>query len=523
MTTAHLRLLYIDDESSIREMTLHELSRHGVEVSVASSGEEGLALFRRSPFPVVACDLKMPGISGLEVLRTIKGIDPDTEVLIATGFGSQDDAVTCLKAGAYDYIYKPFNMTEFLVLIRRAWERRSLKAHLVLYQCLQAASRSLDPDVVLDTVTQGLRTALLTEDVVLTLADGRPDLDSAVQPTGHPLEQEQIVDGEKRCALTISLQGREGALGWLTVRRPGACPSFSESDKRALVLFAHHAAGAIENARLHQALRNKLAELQETREQLIQSEKLSALGRLAAGVAHEINNPLTGILGQAQLLLLTMPHEAPYREDIAFIESSAQRCRTVVQNLLQFSRRHKMERQPVDLWENVHQAMLFVKKSFSLHNIVIQESCEENLPPLFASPVHLTQVLLNLFQNAFDAMGTEGTLQIRAFRQEATVRLLVTDSGPGIAPEVLPHIFEPFFTTKEVGQGTGLGLAISLGIMRDHGGALEVASPPPGETHGTEFALVLPIPESPRPASVDAEAPGVPVCLEASSHAPSVE
>jgi signal transduction histidine kinase len=491
MNILALRLLYIDDERSIREMTLNDLGRHGIDVTVASDGEEGLALFRQSPFPIVACDLKMPGMNGLQVLQAIKDMDPDTEVIMATGFGSQNDAIACLKAGAYDYIYKPFNMAEFLVLIRRAWERRSLKANIVLYECIQSMNQSLDLDVVLQSVTQGLRTTLRTEDVTLNLTEGLEAAGSAVRSASLPLEEEEFLDGVKRRTLKTPLPGREGSLGSLIVRQQGACPSFSESDKRALSLFAHHAAITIENARMHQALQKKVEELQETREQLIQSEKMSALGRLAAGVAHEINNPLTGILGQAQMLLLNMPAKTPYREDVAFMESAAQRCRTIVQDLLQFSRRQKMELQPTELPGIINQALQFAKKSFALHGIRIEESYDQHLPPVLASPAHLTQVLLNLFQNAIDAMGTQGFLQIRAVRAESTVRLSVTDSGSGIAPEVMPHIFEPFFSTKEVGKGTGLGLAVSQGIMRDHLGTLEVQSPPPGQTRGTEFSLVL--------------------------------
>src|ERR1700687_4643310 len=113
-----IRHLYIDDELSIREMTLQELSRRGFNVTLASSGEEALALFRKEPFPLVTTDLKMPGMSGLDVLRSVKTIDPDTEVLIATGYGSQEDAIECLKSGAFDYLYKPFHMDEFAALLQ---------------------------------------------------------------------------------------------------------------------------------------------------------------------------------------------------------------------------------------------------------------------------------------------------------------------------------------------------------------------------------------------------------------------
>ncbi|HVO33744.1 MAG TPA: response regulator, partial [Elusimicrobiota bacterium] len=302
MPVPSIRHLYIDDEMGIREMTLRELGRRGFDVAVAANGEQGLELFRQNPFPTITCDLKMPGMSGLEVLRAIKTIDPDAEVLIATGFGSQTDAVNCLRAGAYDYIYKPFNMNELAELIRRAWERRNLKAHVVLNQYARLMSQSLDLKEVTDSVIQGLQHVLQATSVELHLSDERAlPLDSI---SGEIEEEgEAISGGHQRVRLKTHIVGRHGIVGTLTVERQGMVPTFSESDKRVLGLFASHAASAIENARLHRALQSRIEELTQTREQLIQAEKMAAVGRLAASIAHEINNPLTGVLGQAQLLL----------------------------------------------------------------------------------------------------------------------------------------------------------------------------------------------------------------------------
>lgn len=485
-----IRHLYIDDEPSIREMTLQELGRRGLDVTVASSGEEGLELFRKDPFPVVTTDLKMPGMSGLEVLRSVKSIDPDTEVVIATGYGSQEDAIECLKAGAYDYIYKPFHMDEFITLIQRAWERRNLKTHLALYECVRAMNQTLDLDKVLRGVTEGLKRTLKASETFLDVHDS----DDETPGLEYNVEETQTHEGNSCCVvLSAPLVGQHKRVGVLRVTRRGKTPSFSELDKRALLLFAKQAAQAIENARLFRALQEKVSDLEKTREQLIHSEKMSAVGRLAAGVAHEINNPLSGILGQAQTLLMQMPASAPYREDVAFIETAAQRCRKVVQNLLQFSRSQKMEMEKTDIWVVVRQALSFMRRSFTLHNIEIIEDCQEALPPVWASPLHITQVFLNLFQNAFDAIGTKGLLRIWARREGDTVKVSVADTGPGIPADVLPHIFEPFFTTKEIGKGTGLGLAVSQGIVREHHATLQVRSPAGGQKQGAEFILTLPI------------------------------
>ncbi len=487
-----IRHLYVDDELSIREMTSQELGRRGFHVTLASSGEEALALFRKEPFPLVTTDLKMPGMSGLDVLRSVKSIDPDTEVLIATGYGSQEDAIECLKAGAYDYLYKPFHMDEFAALLERAWERRNLKTHLALYECVRSMNQSLNLDDVLHGITEWLKKTLRASETFLEIKE---ESDSSFENGAGPAVEETQTEGGEGLSVSLSapLMGQHGSFGVLRVVRRGKSPSFSELDKRALLLFATHAAQAVENARLYQTLQSRVEELEKTREQLIHSEKMSAVGRLAAGVAHEINNPLTGILGQAQTLLLQMPENDPLREDIAFMEAAAQRCRKVVQNLLQFSRSQKIEREQADLWILVRQALVFMRRSFTLHNIEIIENCEDSLPPVFVSPMHITQVLLNLFQNAFDAMGTKGILRIWARQEENGIRLSVADTGPGIAPDVLPRVFEPFFTTKDVGKGTGRGLAVSMSSIREHGGSLEVRSPAGGQTGGTEFIVTLPV------------------------------
>jgi two-component system, NtrC family, sensor kinase len=487
-------VLCIDDEESIRTMTHSELSKHGFDVLLASDGAEGVALFRQHPCPVVVCDLKMPKMNGLQVLQAIKALDPDTEVLIATGWGSNSDALDCLRAGAYDYITKPFSMEELSGLLHRAMERRQIKIHLGLYECLQTLGQSLEPERVLEAVSLGLKKSLRADDVCFETT-AQPVILAPAERTIDPLllpETEAVSGGLFSLSAPLIHQAR--SWGSVTVIRRSGSPPFSEADKRSLLLFVSQAVHALENATLHRSLEEKVRELEQTREQLIQSEKMSALGRMAAGVAHEINNPLTGILGQAQVILLRLAEADPLHEDLTFIESAAQRCRRIVQDLLQFSRRQKLDRQSKNLWDVVDQSLRFMRKALELKNIRVEKFPTSEALTVFISPMHVTQVLLNLFQNAVDSMRESGgVLKIRAERTAETVRISVSDTGPGIPPEVLPHIWEPFFTTKEVGQGTGLGLPVSLGIMRDHGGSIEVVSPCGAQAGGAEFTLIFPI------------------------------
>jgi signal transduction histidine kinase len=237
-------------------------------------------------------------------------------------------------------------------------------------------------------------------------------------------------------------------------------------------------------------LRRTLGDLRQMQTQLIQTEKLSALGLLISGVAHEINNPLTVVLGYAELLMET--HGPPeFRRDLERIRNEALRIKRIVQNLLTFARDHKPERQLVDVNEILRQTLALREHEVRLGNVAVHTRLDEGIPALTADAHQLRQVFLNLILNAEQAM-TEatgrGTLEVvSGFHPPSTVRVAITDSGPGIPAEHLPKIFDPFFTTKGVGKGTGLGLSVSYGIVKEHGGEIRVASRPGRTTFTVEL------------------------------------
>jgi two-component system, NtrC family, sensor kinase len=250
-------------------------------------------------------------------------------------------------------------------------------------------------------------------------------------------------------------------------------------------------------ARIEEEVRRKTAELERVHKSLLRSEKMASIGKLAATVAHEINNPLFGILTYARLVLRELlKHELPARDEMAeqlqTIERESKRCGDLVKNLLSFSRQAPSIREPNDLNTVVHRAVLLVKHKLEMQNIELEEHLAADLPPVECDANQIQQVILVLMVNASEAMPKGGRLEIATDFDPRTGQgvLRVKDTGSGIPVDVLPHIFDPFFTTKEDQSRTGLGLAVAHGIVEQHAGEIAVDSIP---GQGTEFRVALPL------------------------------
>ncbi|MEK7288057.1 MAG: ATP-binding protein, partial [Elusimicrobiota bacterium] len=220
-------------------------------------------------------------------------------------------------------------------------------------------------------------------------------------------------------------------------------------------------------------------------------DRLAVMGQLAGGVAHEINNPLVGVLGQADLLRSRLNANHPARLHVDKIVEAAQRCRKIVRNLLDFARPREAEFAEASLAGIIDSVLDMTGSDFEKAGIRVERSLAEDLPALVCRSADLAEVFLNLFVNARDAMPHGGILYIRAFEEQAHLRVEIEDTGAGILPEDLGHLFETFFTTKEFGKGTGLGLAVSFGIVHNHGGRIKAESEGLGK--GAKFTIVLPI------------------------------
>lgn len=246
---------------------------------------------------------------------------------------------------------------------------------------------------------------------------------------------------------------------------------------------------------IYNDLREKMAvekKLKEAQTQIAQSEKMASLGQLAAGVAHEINNPLGGILLYSNLALERLDKDHPIREDLGFIVEDTNRCKEIVKNLLTYSRQTNPTKQIMQFNTVVNQSMALIRDQKLFRNVTINKEMSDEMMLIHSDKDQLGQVIINLVMNAVAAMNSEGILTLRTYRdkQSKKVFLEVMDTGCGIPEHNLSKIFDPFFTTKEPGKGTGLGLSTSYGIIKENGGNISVKET---SSKGTTFLVELPL------------------------------
>ncbi len=254
---------------------------------------------------------------------------------------------------------------------------------------------------------------------------------------------------------------------------------------------------------LEDKVRVRGEELAKMQARMAQSERLAAIGVLAAGVAHEINNPLGGILALTGLTLEDLPAKDPRRENLEEVVRQTRRCSDIVKHLLEFSRQHQVAAEELDVNQLLEKTLALLERQSIFHNVRVERDLGPGLPTVVADRSQLQQVFVNILMNAVQAMAERGTIVIGSrhdtVRDEVVLRF--RDSGCGILPEQVDRIFDPFFTTKASGLGTGLGLSIAYGIVSRHQGTIEVESVP---GHGATFTIRLPV----KPASLVAS----PVC-----------
>jgi PAS domain S-box-containing protein len=290
-----------------------------------------------------------------------------------------------------------------------------------------------------------------------------------------------------------------GIMG-LTNREPRV---YTSNDENLLVAIGRQLATTIEKVSLYEETSRAYEDLRRTQEQLLQSEKMSAVGQLIAGVAHELNNPLTAILGYAQLLQSEGLTERA-SDFVSKLFKQAQRTHRVVQNLLSFARQRKPQKQIVEIAKVLEETLALRDYDLRVNNIKLERETAAQLPMVTADPHQLEQVFLNIINNALDAMldtGRGGSLKVSASAKDGNIQVEFHDSGPGIKEP--NRIFEPFYTTKSVGKGTGLGLSICYGIIQEHGGSISARNRDEG---GAVVTVALPstaaplLSEMPRPS-----------------------
>ncbi|MBN1201388.1 MAG: response regulator [Anaerolineae bacterium] len=535
-------VLIADDEHNAVMLLTRVFKRDGFVVESAKDGMSALEKARALRPDLILMDVQMPEMNGFEVVARLRE-DPATEripiIFVTAAARTPTDAVHGLKLGADDYIRKPYDHHELLARAHSKMRARQLEDRL------QRRSGELEAlvriggefnqrlglgelaNLILDVASQ----ELCADHVELYLLDEKPlryrstaSGERSVEALGSSLANENtiagwvfrtedpllVTDTEQSMQLTAHLHDlglssaiaaplkHHGRLVGLLVVACGSPRHFSDSDLRLLRSIGEQAALAVRNAQLYAELQSyaqnledmvevRTQELRTTQAQLVQTEKLAALGRLAAGVAHEVNNPLQPILNCLEVAIEDV--ESKQRVDAEVLrvaEKEVQRIKAIVSRLLDFSRPNTGEMVKVNLHALITEVLGLAAKQLERMDIRVVADLA-TVGPLRGNPAQIKQVILNLVLNAMEAMPGGGDLTIRLYDVKDGVRLEIEDTGVGMDSQTVNHLFEPFYSTKE--NGTGLGLSTSYGIIESHGGNIQVESKPGA---GSCFTIWLP-------------------------------
>ncbi|MBW2407391.1 MAG: response regulator [Deltaproteobacteria bacterium] len=477
-------ILLVDDEADLREVLDISLSHGGYEVFTAENGVQALDILKEKDIPVVITDIKMPGIDGIDLLRKIKNRHPETEVIMLTGHGDLDLAIKSLKHEATDFITKPINDDALEMAMVRAFDKISMRKKLKEYDRNRAMY-----DIFINELIQ--------EDVLVIGSDYRIlDInETLLNKLG--LKRKEAVGRycyEITHRLTTPCSGEDHKCPLketLMTRKPTTETHIHKDKDNKNVYYSISAYPLFENGEVIGAIelsRDITADI-NGRQAMMQKDKLASIGRLSAGVAHEINNPLTTILTTAMLIQEDIDPDNPMYEELETITNETLRCRKIVASLLDFARQTKPAKKHHNINDIITECIQLTRKQAEFKDIQILNELSEKVPKLLLDKEQIQQAFINLILNATDATDPGGTITVSTdfSPDNQLVNITVSDTGKGIAAEVLDKIFEPFFTTREI--GTGLGLAITHGIIGRHGGDIRVHSRP-GE--GTTFTIRLP-------------------------------
>jgi len=537
MTVMPPRILVVEDEPDFRSMVAHELGEEGYGVATAADGLSALTCLAESEFDVVVTDVRMPGASGVDVLRAARTRTPETEIVMTTGYASLDLAIECLRAGAFDFVQKPFNIVDLVSTVGRALAQRRLRTTRELVQAGQAVLNTQEIERLPEVIVEVARKAMEADDASLMLPDSEGRLYVAYS-SSLVAEVRGAVGGEERVASRIArcrepvlitnglggdprfsdikdyrrvsssivypLLARDRIVGVLNLNRADPQRPFRRADVDRAAVLASQALLALENSRL---LR-----------QMVSSERLASIGQLAASVAHEINNPASYVLSNQEYLqkrvgqlsklaqaIESEPADSKIREmwkqmgGDALLDDMSQatsdlaegvgRIREIVFDLRGLARTGDAP-VVVDLNDSIRSAIRVAGAQLRQRKMATDLGSDVIT---LASTGRLSQVFLNLLVNAAQAVADRndnlGEIQVRTRREGTTVTAEIANNGPPILPEHLPRLFEPFFTTKGPGVGTGLGLSTSRDIVRRLGGDIRVES---SAEKGTRFTVVLP-------------------------------
>ena len=507
------KIVLADDEADIRDVLTLTLEDAGYRTWSAQDGRAAMELCRSVRPQIVITDIRMPKMTGLELLESLKQFRPDTEVIVATAFGEMDLAIRALQLDASDFINKPINDEALHLALHRARNRYLARRELRDYAALLEKEKA-------ETVRELARVVAFRNNLIEHSMDGIVACDDSGRVLVYNRSMENLLGFSKeriigKVGLEEIFQSEEmerfkeelGGSGFGGTNRlflfetllrgnsgqeipvqVSASRLFNEGEPVGVVCF-------FRDLRELRRLESQMAD----QARILHQDKMISLGRLSASVVHEINNPLSGILNYLRLMLrimergeLTPAHQANFHRYLTLVESETGRCSQIVSNLLTFSRKSPAAFDAVNIKDLINRCVLLSRHKMELSGIDLTTDIDPALPVIRGDFNQLQQCLINLVFNAVDAMPDGGALKITAAPsagRDTRITLTIADTGRGIAEKDLPHIFEPFYSTKSEGYGVGLGLSTVYGIVERHGGSIDVSS---RLGKGTTFTMDLP-------------------------------
>ncbi|MBM3152760.1 MAG: response regulator [Chloroflexi bacterium] len=504
------QILVVDDEPGITRLCERLLKRAGFSVATQTDPLAAVEYAQQEPIDLLLVDIRMPGMSGFDLLSRVRELQPDAAILVMTGFGTVEMAVQAMRQGVDGLILKPFEKTDELVqsvtqVLSDSQKKRDVARSLAIRplfdisETLLAETR-LEPllDLILNAVTGSLRcdfAALLQggeeqAGLIVVTERGRalsldkrtPAILEKVEVGGLPLLVNASGPGETGLqqevrqaglsSMMITPLSRQKFHGLLAVaRRAGEAP-FREVDWEMFLLLTRQAAVAMENARLYAELRTYVRQVEDSQQALVRAEKMAAVGRMTASIAHEVSNPLQAVQNCLHLAARPEAPDLKRQEYLDMAQIELDRLMQTVQRMLDIFRPSGSNPERIDIASMLRRVIGLLSSQLDERGIRVSAGISSRLPPILVVGDQIQQVFINLVLNAYDAMPQGGELRINARLAREMVEIVFHDSGPGVPAGDRTRIFEPFYSRKE--QGTGLGLSISYGIVVAHGGSLDL-------------------------------------------------
>ena len=501
-----VKILLIEDNPDHIMFTKKILEKNDSQYSLdsASEAQEGLKKLIEDNYDLILCDYRMPGFTALDMLKEMSSRGKDLPFVVVTASGSEKVAVDLMKEGAYDYIVKDLSYEDVLpAVIKRSIEKFNAKKDKERLE-RQIGQAAKEWEVTFDSIVDA---------IFIVRGDFKIARVNKASADMFKMSQKEIIGRScyeifhglsrpwKLCPLKQVLDSKKPICVELFEPRLKIYLEISISptldEKGEVVSTVHIAKDITERKQAEEDREKAYHKLKQAQEELIQSSKMAAMGQLASGISHELNQPLTGIKGFAQAMFMEASEDSPTRSDLNKIIEQADRMDKIIKNVRFFARKSEFKMEPLDINIPIEDSLMLLSEQLRVHNIQVEKTLAKNLPKIKADSNQLQQVFLNLITNARDAIDSlkkpeGGKLVIKTFlsQDSKSIVIIFEDSGCGISEENLSSIFNPFFTTKSPGGGIGLGLPIAYRIIENHRGRIEVES---AEGKGSLFKISLPL------------------------------